>query len=750
MSSINRMAAAVRHHAESGKFIFYLPTASYDVVSAVAHSHLGLDPRLVPGPSAAPERRPDCLMDLRRHAASWRALTGDWCGTPYPPAKGSALAVFSTWSYRQSAQADAQGEANCAYRDFFALVTGELLAAAREAANALGDEALLAQTEAVAAAIGSQSAFKRNAHRIEKLDALLGELYARAKQNRQNDPACAQAYDALRPVLVRWAIPDGEGGFGLALTDPQRRPDEPDMRLHYAAFVLTPGCTSLAGDNAAALMDDLILYAQYQTALRQRQRAQTAPVPLFLYGENLTIPAALEPYTAKLPMEPIDEDDVALLVREQDGPHAELSPQTRAFYVNQFSACPLPEARALLCEAKRIYGSVCDPGRACSGSPERLRAFIDRRVTETLNRKIGLHGKLEFKTIDHELLRRNPPVGFGSVMDWFERHRQALLDGSQNAPKGLLLTGIPGGGKTYFASWLADALGVKLLTLDMGKVLGSYVGQSEASISEITSDLDSCGSFVLLVDEVEKALAGSKGGDSTGVMTRVTGKLLSWLQDRRNARVFVVFTANDMSQLPPELRRSGRVDAKYTVLCPRRADLIAQLARLLPEGSRSDEAAVRYIDAVWTAHRAFMTGADVALLAKEIRNAYDAGGKMPDPACVAMYIQPQIRTFDKPETLSCYLSYYEDSYIAADETLLPPPGRFDAKRPILFTAAEGAGQDSLPPFPLDLDGWDGMPDAEYDRAMLLAINEALGRQIVERTDPKTARYMVQCWQREKK
>ena len=749
MSSINRMAASIRRHAESGKFIFYLPTASYDVVSAVAHSHLGLDPRLVPGRSVAPERRPDCLMDFRRHAANWRAQTGDWCGTPFPPGKGNVLAVFGTWSYCQRAQSDEQREANSAYEDFFSIVTGELLAAAWEAAQALGDEALLAQAQAIAETLESRNPFRRDAHRIEKLDALLGELYARAAAaERLTDPAHEQAYNALRPVLERWAIPDEEGGFRLALTDPQRASEGPDMRLHYAAFVLEPERPDLTND--PELLRDLILYAQYQTTLRQRLRAQTVALPLFLYGENLTIPAALEPYTEKLPLAPIDEDDVELLLREQDGIHTEISPQTRTFYASQFSACPLPEARAILNEARRTYGAVCDLSRACSGSPERLRAFIDRRVTETLNRKIGLHGKLEFKTVDHEQLRRNPPVGFASVMDWFERHRRALLSGSQSAPKGLLLTGIPGGGKTYFASWLADALGMKLLTLDMGKVLGSLMGQSEASISEITNDLDNCGSFVLLVDEVEKALAGSKGSDSTGVMTRVTGKLLSWLQDRRNARVFVVFTSNDMSQLPPELRRSGRMDARFTVLCPRRADLIAQLTRLLPEGHRSDEAAARYVDAVWTAHHAFMTGADIVLLAKEIRNACETEGKMPDPARIAAYIQPQIRTFDKPETLSCYLSYYEDSYIAADETPLPPPGRFDADRPILFAASEGDGQEELPPFPLDLDGWDGMPDAEYDRAMLSAINEALGRRIVERTDPKTARYMVQCRKREKK
>jgi hypothetical protein len=124
--------------------------------------------------------------------------------------------------------------------------------------------------------------------------------------------------------------------------------------------------------------------------------------------------------------------------------------------------------------------------------------------------------------------------------------------------KGVLLLGPPGSGKSAFCKALGCETGRPTLILDVGTLLGSLVGQSEANIRQALRLVDAMSPCVVMVDEVEKALAGSSGpsGDS-GVSARLFGTMLSWLNDRTSDS-FVVCTANDISRLPPEFARSER------------------------------------------------------------------------------------------------------------------------------------------------------------------------------------------------
>jgi len=131
-------------------------------------------------------------------------------------------------------------------------------------------------------------------------------------------------------------------------------------------------------------------------------------------------------------------------------------------------------------------------------------------------------------------------------------------------PRGLLLLGVPGSGKSAFAKALGNETGRPTLTLDFGSLLGSLVGQSEANLRSALRTIDAMGPSVVFCDEIEKALAGAAGsgvGDS-GVGQRMFGTLLSWLSDHESD-AFVIATANDISKLPPEFARAERFDGVF-------------------------------------------------------------------------------------------------------------------------------------------------------------------------------------------
>ncbi|WP_309113105.1 AAA family ATPase [Saccharothrix sp.] len=160
--------------------------------------------------------------------------------------------------------------------------------------------------------------------------------------------------------------------------------------------------------------------------------------------------------------------------------------------------------------------------------------------------------------------------GLAGLRQWLDRKRPLLTmdlrDRGMRAPRGVLLVGVPGCGKSLSAKAIAADWQLPLYRLDMGSVLGHYVGQSENRLRDALATADTVAPCVLWIDEIEKGLAGS-GSDSTGVTTRLVGQFLYWLQESR-ARVFVVATANDTRSLPPELLRSGRFDDMFFVDLP--------------------------------------------------------------------------------------------------------------------------------------------------------------------------------------
>lgn len=160
--------------------------------------------------------------------------------------------------------------------------------------------------------------------------------------------------------------------------------------------------------------------------------------------------------------------------------------------------------------------------------------------------------------------------GLEGLREWLDRKRPLLTmdlrDRELRPPRGVLLVGVPGCGKSLSAKFVAARWQLPLYRLDLAAIFGQYVGQSESRFKEALQTADTVAPCVLWVDEIEKGLAGS-GSDSTGVTTRLVGQFLYWLQESE-ARVFVVATANDVRALPQELLRSGRFDDLFFVDLP--------------------------------------------------------------------------------------------------------------------------------------------------------------------------------------
>ena len=163
--------------------------------------------------------------------------------------------------------------------------------------------------------------------------------------------------------------------------------------------------------------------------------------------------------------------------------------------------------------------------------------------------------------------------GLDTLKLWLRSRASAFGDAARAyglpLPKGLLIVGIPGTGKSLTAKATASAFGLPLLRLDMGKVFGGLVGQSEANLRSVIQTAEAIAPCVLWIDEIEKGFSGSQGSGQTdgGTSSRVFGSFLSWMQEK-DKPVFVVATANDVSQLPPEFLRKGRFDEMFFVDLP--------------------------------------------------------------------------------------------------------------------------------------------------------------------------------------
>jgi SpoVK/Ycf46/Vps4 family AAA+-type ATPase len=248
-------------------------------------------------------------------------------------------------------------------------------------------------------------------------------------------------------------------------------------------------------------------------------------------------------------------------------------------YVAESASVPVPDAvrRPLLeaaggltaAEAENAYALAIV--RARNWNEEAVRVVHEQKA-----QMIRRSGILEYYPARETL---DDIGGLDLLKDWLRRRARAFSDEARefglDAPRGILLLGVQGCGKSLTAKATARTWGLPLVRLDMGRVYGSLVGESEANLRNALRTVEAMAPTVLWIDEIDKGAAGitASGLLDSGVTARVVGTLLTWLQERDPSRpVFVAATANRIESLPPELARKGRLDEIFFVDLPDEAE----------------------------------------------------------------------------------------------------------------------------------------------------------------------------------
>jgi hypothetical protein len=271
---------------------------------------------------------------------------------------------------------------------------------------------------------------------------------------------------------------------------------------------------------------------------------------------------------------------------------------------------PLPAAAEIRAEIDRLLSStgqaldsrtLDELVRSCQG------LSIDR-IRRVLARAIAAHGELRPEDVDLILEEKRQTIrqtqildfyptsanisdigGLDNLKDWLLRRGGAFSERARQYglphPRGLMLVGIQGTGKSLTAKAIAHHWHLPLLRLDVGRLFAGLVGESESRTRQMIQLAEALAPCILWIDEIDKAFSGVDGRSDAGTTSRVFGTFITWLAEK-SSPVFVVATANNIQALPPEMLRKGRFDEIFFVGLPtqeeRRAIFAVHLSRLRP------------------------------------------------------------------------------------------------------------------------------------------------------------------------
>jgi SpoVK/Ycf46/Vps4 family AAA+-type ATPase len=366
--------------------------------------------------------------------------------------------------------------------------------------------------------------------------------------------AIARASESYMP-LFRWTVTDGLQRLDISL-EPQLHNSDPSEVLKHIRAVSKPGIYVLL-DFHPYLADPVNVRLLKDICIRFKK----IPRQLVLLSHKVELPRELESFSARfdLPLPTADERKkivkrVAVdYAAENPGLRVQVDPKAYGLLIQNLAGLPVRDTEQLARNAIYHDGAISK-----SDLPKVMEAKY-----ELLNRG----GILQF---EYDTAKFNDVGGLEKLKHWLTRRKPAFMNKADAAhldtPKGILLIGVQGCGKSLAAKATAGIFGLPLLRLDFGNLYDKYHGETERNLRESLKTADVMSPCVLWIDEIEKGLAG-RGGE-TGTTQRVLGSFLTWLA-QKNSQVFVVATANDISALPPELVRKGRFDEIFFVDLPK-------------------------------------------------------------------------------------------------------------------------------------------------------------------------------------
>ena len=399
----------------------------------------------------------------------------------------------------------------------------------------------------------------------------MSELQDLASLVRANTPLLvietpdeARVVDLFRHVLTyvwramyRWSITEGLRRVDLDSEDPAET--APDISTTLQAI-------KGHEQRGIYLLLDVMPYLGYASSQRMLreivERRDCLEHTLVLVGARIELPPELEPlavrFALRLPDEPtllkMVKDEVALYVRENGGRRVEVDSEALGAIVRNLRGLSLTEARRLARQLIFRDGAI---------GPADLPELAKLKF-ELLNKS----GNLQF---EYHTAQFADLAGLDRLKQWIGQ-RKAIFAAAEpppglDPPKGVLLLGVQGCGKSLAAKAVAGGFGLPLMRLDFGTLYNKYHGETERNLREALSSAEQLAPCVLWIDELEKGLASAGDSSDGGVSRRVLGYFLTWMAERQ-AQVFLVATANAVQELPPELLRKGRFDEIFFVDLP--------------------------------------------------------------------------------------------------------------------------------------------------------------------------------------
>lgn len=371
----------------------------------------------------------------------------------------------------------------------------------------------------------------------------------------------ARAVDMIRSMQIRlalpifrWTVTEGLQRIDLVL-DPQPFNAKPgDVLGHiksshiHGIYVLLDFHPYLDEPTHVRLLKDIAIgYEQHQQTIVLISHAVSLPEELKNYSARFTFNLPSEADVRRIISEVAEQWAIAHRQRVQADPHA------FEILVRNLSGLTHDEVRRLARTAIHNDGAITN-----ADLPTVMKAKY-----ALLNKEGMLHFELDTESFANL-------GGFARLKTWI-RHRQPAFNGKLpgiDAPKGILLLGVQGCGKSLAAKAVAGVLNVPLLRLEFSSLYNKYHGETERNLRESLQAAVVMAPCVLWIDEMEKGV--SVGDNDGGTSKRVLGTLLTWMAEKK-APVFVVATANDIEALPPELVRKGRFDEIFFVDLPNQA-----------------------------------------------------------------------------------------------------------------------------------------------------------------------------------
>jgi len=334
--------------------------------------------------------------------------------------------------------------------------------------------------------------------------------------------------------------------------DPQYRTADPRRALDWVATLTIPGVFVFADAHTA--LNDPVVVRHAKEIAQGAKKGQT----LVLTGPSRKVPAELQGLAVPWALKPPSEDELERLVRRT---MFDLSGRGLPVELNDGEVTALAATlRGLsISDAERLIQRAAFETGGLDGTD---LAGVRAAKAELLN----VDGVLEL--VEAEVGSLDQIGGLDGIKEWLQRRQSALATGGAGLDplRGILLTGIPGCGKSLVAKTLARTWEQPLVLLDPARLYGSYIGESEQRLATALSTVDAMAPVVLWIDEIEKGFASGGRADG-GVSERLLGSFLRWMQDRSDD-VFLVATANDVTSLPPELLRKGRFDELFFIDLP--------------------------------------------------------------------------------------------------------------------------------------------------------------------------------------